>query len=572
MSRISRERYAALYGPTTGDRFRLADTQLICRVEHDHAVLGEEAVFGGGKTIRDGMAQAPWMTAAGGSPDLVITSALILDPVLGVIKGDIGVKDGRIAAIGKAGNPDIMDGVDPALVIGPGTEVIAGEHMIATPGGVDSHIHMIAPQQAWAALSNGITTMLGGGTGPADGTRATTTTPGPWNIARMLEAAETMPVNWGLFAKANASDGAAIAEQIEAGACALKVHEDWGSSPAVIDAALRAADEYDVQLAIHTDTLNESGFVEDTIAAIAGRTIHTFHTEGAGGGHAPDILRLAGEPNVLPSSTNPTRPYTVNTLAEHMDMLMVCHHLNPQVPEDVAFADSRIRPETMAAEDVLHDMGVLSMYSSDSQAMGRAGENFTRLIQTADKMKQVRGPLPEDAEGDDNARVLRYIAKLTINPARTHGIAHEVGSLETGKLADIVLWPTQFFGVKPALVVKGGMIAWSVMGEPNASIPTVEPVIYRPMFGAHPSVIPATSVTLLSQAAVDRGVAESLGLRRRIAVSRDNRALTKADMLRNDALRAIDVDPETYEVRVDGEVVTSPAAETLALAQRYFLV
>ena len=499
MSRISRERYAALYGPTTGDRFRLADTQLICRVEHDHAVLGEEAVFGGGKTIRDGMAQSPSMTAAGGSPDLVITSALILDPVLGVIKGDIGVKDGRIAAIGKAGNPDIMDGVDPALVIGPGTEVIAGEHMIATPGGVDSHIHMIAPQQAWAALSNGITTMLGGGTGPADGTRATTTTPGPWNIARMLEAAETMPVNWGLFAKANASDGAAIAEQIEAGACALKVHEDWGSSPAVIDAALRAADEYDVQLAIHTDTLNESGFVEDTIAAIAGRTIHTFHTEGAGGGHAPDILRLAGEPNVLPSSTNPTRPYTVNTLAEHMDMLMVCHHLNPQVPEDVAFADSRIRPETMAAEDVLHDMGVLSMYSSDSQAMGRAGENFTRLIQTADKMKQVRGPLPEDAEGDDNARVLRYIAKLTINPARTHGIAHEVGSLETGKLADIVLWPTQFFGAKPALVVKGGMIAWSVMGEPNASIPTVEPVIYRPMFGAHPSVIPATSVTFLSQ-------------------------------------------------------------------------
>ena len=572
MSRISRERYAALYGPTTGDRFRLADTQLICRVEHDHAVLGEEAVFGGGKTIRDGMAQSPRMTAAGGSPDLVITSALILDPVLGVIKGDIGVKNGRIAAIGKAGNPDIMDGVDPALVIGPGTEVIAGEHMIATPGGVDSHIHMIAPQQAWAALSNGITTMLGGGTGPADGTRATTTTPGPWNIARMLEAAETMPVNWGLFAKANASDGAAIAEQIEAGACALKVHEDWGSSPAVIDTALRAADEYDVQLAIHTDTLNESGFVEDTIAAIAGRTIHTFHTEGAGGGHAPDILRLAGEPNVLPSSTNPTRPYTVNTLAEHMDMLMVCHHLNPRVPEDVAFADSRIRPETMAAEDVLHDMGVLSMYSSDSQAMGRAGENFTRLIQTADKMKQVRGPLPEDAEGDDNARVLRYIAKLTINPARTHGIAHEVGSLETGKLGDIVLWPTQFFGAKPELVVKGGMIAWSVMGEPNASIPTVEPVIYRPMFGAHPSVIPATSVTFLSQAAVDRDVAGALGLRRRIAVSRNNRALTKADMLRNDALRRIDVDPETYEVRVDGEVVTSPAAETLALAQRYFLV
>ncbi len=572
MSRISRERYAALYGPTTGDRFRLADTNLVCRVEHDYAVLGEEALFGGGKTIRDGMAQSPSATSAGGTPDTVITSVLIIDAVLGVVKGDIGIKDGRIVAIGKAGNPDIMDGVHPALVIGPGTEVIAGEHMIATAGGVDSHIHMIAPQQAWAGLSNGITTMLGGGTGPADGTRATTATPGPWHIARMLEAADVLPVNWGLFAKANASQEAGIREQVEAGACALKVHEDWGSTPAVIDAALRVADAYDVQMAIHTDTLNEGGFVEDTIAAIAGRTIHTFHTEGAGGGHAPDIMRLAGERNVLPSSTTPTRPYTINTLAEHMDMLMVCHHLNPQVPEDVAFADSRIRPETMAAEDVLHDLGVISMYSSDSQAMGRVGESFTRLIQTAHKMKEVRGPLPEDREGDDNARVLRYLAKLTINPARASGIGHVVGSLEPGKLADIVLWPVQFFGVKPALVVKGGAIAWSIMGEPNASIPTVEPVIYRPMFGAHPSVIANTCVTFVSGAAAEAGVKERLGLGRIVEPVRGTRDISKLDMLRNDALPTVEVDPESYEVRVDGEIVTAPAATSLPLAQRYFLI
>ncbi len=570
--RIPRDRYAALYGPTEGDRFRLADTDLLCRVERDFAVLGEEALFGGGKTIRDGMAQSPRATAAEGTPDLVITSALVIDPVLGVVKGDIGVKDGRIVAVGKAGNPDIMDGVHPALVIGPGTEVIAGEHMIATPGGVDTHIHMIAPQQAWAALSNGITTLLGGGTGPADGTRATTCTPGPWNIERMLEAAESLPVNWGLLAKGNASDVAALREQVEAGACGLKVHEDWGSTPAVIDAALRVADEYDVQLAIHTDTLNEGGFVEDTIAAIAGRTIHTFHTEGAGGGHAPDIMRLAGERNVLPSSTNPTRPYTVNTLAEHMDMLMVCHHLNPAVPEDVAFADSRIRPETMAAEDVLHDLGVLSMYSSDSQAMGRVGESFTRLVQTAHKMKAVRGPLPGEREGDDNQRVLRYIAKLTINPARAQGIGHLVGSLEPGKLADIVLWPVAFFGVKPALVVKGGLIAWSLMGEPNASIPTVEPVIYRPMFGAHPEVVARTSVTFLSQAALDRGVPGRLGLRRMVAPVSGTRTLTKADMLRNDALPRVEVDPESYEVRVDGEPATAPPATILPLAQKFFLV
>ena len=572
MSQISRQRYASLYGPTTGDRVRLADTDLIVRIEQDCATYGDEAVFGGGKTIRDAMAQAPWATSAGGAPDTVITSVIVLDPVLGVVKGDIGVKDGRIVAIGKAGNPDIMDGVDPRLVIGPGTEIIAGEHMIATPGGVDTHIHMICPQQAWAALSNGITTMLGGGTGPADGTRATTCTPGPWHMARMLEAAEELPVNWGLLAKGNASDPAALREQIEAGACGLKVHEDWGATPAVIDAALRVADEYDVQLAIHTDTLNESGFVEDTIAAIAGRTIHTYHTEGAGGGHAPDIIRLAGEPNVLPSSTNPTRPYTVNTLAEHMDMLMVCHHLNPQVAEDVAFADSRIRPETMAAEDVLQDLGVLSMYSSDSQAMGRVGESFTRLIQTAHKMKGVRGPLSGENAGDDNQRVLRYLAKLTINPAITHGMGHLIGSLEPGKLADIVLWPVGFFGVKPAMIVKGGVIAWSIMGEPNASIPTVEPVIYRPMFGAHRAVIASTSVTFVSEAARAAGVRQNIGLRREVEAVRGCRTISKRDLVRNDALPRIEVNPETYEVRVDGERATAPAAERLPLAQRYFLV
>ncbi len=452
----------------------------------------------------------------------------MVDPVLGVVKGDIGIKDGRIVAVGKAGNPDIMDGVTPGLVIGAGTEIISGENMIATPGGIDAHIHMIAPQQAWEAISNGITTMLGGGTGPADGTRATTCTPGPWHIAQMLRAADTLPVNWGLLAKGNASDPAPLREQIEAGACGLKLHEDWGTTPAVIDAGLRVADEYDVQVAIHTDTLNEAGFVEDTVRAIAGRTIHTYHTEGAGGGHAPDIIAIAAHPNVLPSSTNPTRPYTVNTLSEHMDMLMVCHHLNPHVPEDVAFADSRIRPETMAAEDVLHDMGVISMYSSDSQAMGRVGENFTRLIQTAHKMKDVRGPLPEEAEGSDNQRILRYIAKLTINPARAHGIAHEVGSLEPGKLADIVLWPVGFFGVKPALIVKGGAIAWSVMGNANASIPTVEPVLYRPMFGAHPSVIEHTSLTFMSKASIDAGIPGELGLRRRAVAVRNTRSIGKA--------------------------------------------
>lgn len=572
MSRISRHTYASLYGPTTGDRVRLADTNLVLRIDHDYAVYGEEAAFGGGKSIRDGMAQSATALSRDGVPDTVITSAIVLDPVLGVVKGDIGIKDGRIVAIGKAGNPDVMGGVTPELVIGASTEIIAGEHMIATPGGIDTHIHMIAPQQAWEALSNGITTMLGGGTGPADGTRATTCTPGPWHIAQMLRAADSLPVNWGLLAKANASSPEPIREQVEAGACGLKVHEDWGSTPAVVDTALRVADEYDVQLAIHTDTLNEGGFVEDTVRAIAGRTIHTYHTEGAGGGHAPDIIAIAAHPNVLPSSTNPTRPYTVNTLAEHMDMLMVCHHLNPHVAEDVAFADSRIRPETMAAEDVLHDLGVLSMYSSDSQAMGRVGESFTRLVQTAHKMKEVRGPLEGERAGDDNQRLLRYVAKLTINPARAHGIAHEVGSLEPGKLADIVLWPVGFFGVKPALVVKGGAIAWSLMGNANASIPTVEPMLYRPMFGAHPSVIEQTALTFMSAASIEAGVPVELGLRRHAVAVKNTRSLGKADMLHNAAMPRIEVDPETYEVRIDGERATCPPAERLPLAQKYFLV
>jgi urease subunit alpha len=569
--KIERRRYADLYGPTTGDRFRLADTNLVCEVERDLTVPGEEAVFGGGKSIRDGMAQSSEITNAAGALDLVITSAVVMDPMIGIIKADIGVRAGRIAGIGKAGNPNVMDGVSPELVIGPGTEVISGEGLIATPGGIDSHIHMISPQQVWSALSNGITTMLGGGTGPADGTNATTVTPGPWNIGRMLQAAEALPVNWGVFGKGNASRPDALREQIHAGACGLKDHEDWGTTPAVIDTSLRVADEEDVQVAIHTDTLNEAGFVEDTIGAIAGRTIHTFHTEGAGGGHAPDIIRIAALPNVLPSSTNPTRPYTVNTLDEHLDMLMVAHHLNPGVPEDVAFAESRIRPETMAAEDVLHDLGVLSMYSSDSQAMGRVGETILRLFQTAHKMKHFAGPLAGDGENDNN-RILRYLAKITINPARTHGISELVGSLLPGRLADIALWPVAFFGVKPRLIVKGGMIAWALMGDPNASIPTPEPVRYRPMFGAIPAVVAETCITFTSRAAHDAGIREQLGLRRRVEPVHGCRTVGKADMLRNDATPEITVDPETYEVRLDGALATVPAAETLPMSQLYFLV
>jgi urease subunit alpha len=569
--RIDRRRYAELYGPTTGDRFRLADTNLVCEVERDLTVPGDEAVFGGGKTIRDGMAQSSTVTNADGALDLVITNAVVLDAVVGVVKADIGIRDGHIVGLGKAGNPDVMDGVSDGLVIGAGTEVISGEGTIATAGGVDSHVHMISPQQVWAALSNGVTTILGGGTGPADGTNATTVTPGPWNIARMLQAAEGLPVNWGVYGKGNSSRPEAMREQVQAGACGLKAHEDWGTTPAVIDAALRVADEEDVQLAIHTDTINEAGYVEDTIAAIAGRTIHTFHTEGAGGGHAPDIIRIAALANVLPSSTNPTRPYTVNTLDEHLDMLMVCHHLNPGVPEDLAFAESRIRAETMAAEDVLHDRGVLSMYSSDSQAMGRIGESFIRLFQTAHKMRQFHGPLDGD-EGNDNGRILRYLAKLTINPALTHGIGHVVGSLQPGRLADIVLWPIAFFGVKPKLVVKGGLIAWALMGDPNASIPSPEPVRYRPMFGALGGAVAETSVTFVSQSAAASGIGERLHLARRVEPVRACRTVGKADMIRNSATPAITVDPETYEVRLDGELATVPPAETLPMTQLYFLV
>jgi urease subunit alpha len=572
MPSIPRRQYAALYGPTVGDRVRLADTSLLLGIERDLLTHGDEAVFGGGKTIRDGMAQRSSASSAGGALDLVITNAIVCDPILGVLKADIGVKSGRIVGIGKAGNPDMMDGVHPQMVIGPGTEVIAGEHLIATPGAIDAHIHMIAPQQVYEALSNGVTTMIGGGTGPADGTNATTCTPGPWYIARMLEAWEALPVNVGLLGKGNAATPEALREQIEAGACGLKDHEDWGTTPAVIDCSLRVADEYDVQVAIHTDTLNESGFVEDTIAAIDGRTIHTYHTEGAGGGHAPDIIKIAALPNILPSSTNPTRPYTINTLAEHLDMLIVCHHLNPAIAEDVAFAESRIRAETIAAEDVLHDLGVISMYSSDSQAMGRVGEVVTRAIQTADKMLKQRGKLPEDAAEHDNARILRYLAKLTINPALAHGIAHEVGSLEPGKLADIVLWDPAYFGAKPKLIVKGGMIAWAPMGDPNASIPTPQPVFYRPMFGAYGKALARTCVHFLSQAAIDLGVPEKIGLERRCVAVRGCRSVGKAHMVRNSATPRIDVDPETYEVRVDGELATCAPAERLPLTQLFYIV
>src|SRR5579859_4229876 len=511
---IPRRTYADLYGPTKGDRVRLADTELIVEVEKDFAAYGDEITFGGGKVIRDGMGQSARLTRTNGALDLVITNALIIDHA-GIVKGDIGIRDGRIVGVGKAGNPDTMEGVDPALVVGASTEVIAGENLIVTAGGIDSHIHFISPQQVYEALSNGITTMIGGGTGPATGTDATTCTPGAWNLARMLEAADAWPMNFGFLGKGNASTGEPLVEQLRAGACGLKLHEDWGTTPAAIDACLRVADDMDVQVAIHTDTINEAGFVEDTIAAIAGRVIHTYHTEGAGGGHAPDIIKIAALANILPSSTNPTRPYTINTLAEHLDMLIVCHHLNPAIAEDVAFAESRIRAETIAAEDVLHDMGVISMYSSDSQAMGRVGEVVTRAFQTADKMLKQRGKLAEDAADHDNARVLRYLAKLTINPARTHGIAHEVGSLEPGKLADIVLWDPAYFGAKPKCIIKGGMIAWAPMGDPNASIPTPQPVLYRPMFGALGRALSRTCVTFVSQAALDLGVPDRLGLERR---------------------------------------------------------
>ena len=566
MTTISRSAYAALYGPTTGDRVRLADTDLLVEVEQDLTVYGEEVTFGGGKVIRDGMGQS--QRASADSMDLVITNALIIDH-WGIVKADIGVKAGRIAAIGKAGNPDIQRGVD--IVVGPGTEIIAAEGQIVTAGGIDSHIHFICPQQVEDALMSGITTMLGGGTGPATGTNAMTCTPGPWNIHRMLQAADAIPVNLGFLGKGNSSLAQGLDEQVMAGAIGLKLHEDWGTTPAAIDNCLSVADRFDVQVAIHTDTLNESGFVEDTVAAIAGRAIHTYHTEGAGGGHAPDIIKVCGESNVLPSSTNPTRPYTVNTIDEHLDMLMVCHHLSPSIPEDVAFAESRIRRETIAAEDILHDLGAFSMIASDSQAMGRVGEVILRTWQTAHKMKVQRGALEGDPSRNDNTRVKRYIAKYTINPALTHGIAHEVGSVAVGRLADLVLWKPAFFGVKPSLIVKGGMIVAAAMGDPNASIPTPQPSYYRRMFGAYGGARNATCMTFLSKAGREAGVAESLGLKNQIGVVSGTRTVRKEDMVNNNYMPVVEVDPQTYEVRADGDLLTCEPAETLPMAQRYFL-
>ncbi len=565
-NKITRQAYAEMFGPTTGDRLRLADTELIIEVEKDYTIYGEEVKFGGGKVIRDGMGQSQRVAAE--TVDTVITNALIVDAVTGIVKADIGLKDGRIAAIGKAGNPDIQPGVE--IVVGPGTEVIAGEGMIVTAGGIDSHIHFICPQQIDEALYSGVTTMIGGGTGPATGTYATTCTPGPWHIHRMLEAAEAFPMNLGFLGKGNASLPEALREQVEAGVIGLKLHEDWGTTPAAIDCCLSVADEMDVQVAIHTDTLNESGFVEATIGAFKGRTIHTFHTEGAGGGHAPDIIKATSLPNVLPSSTNPTMPYTVNTIDEHLDMLMVCHHLDPSIAEDVAFAESRIRRETIAAEDILHDMGVFSMMSSDSQAMGRVGEVIIRTWQAAHKMKLQRGTLPEDNARNDNFRVKRYIAKYTINPALTHGIAHTVGSIEVGKLADLVLWKPAFFGVKPSLILKGGMIAAAAMGDPNASIPTPQPVHYRPMFGSFGKAL-KTSVTFVSQAALQNPAVNALNLQKPLVAVSGCRGVQKSDMVHNGATPEITVDPETYVVKADGVHLVCEAATELPLAQRYFL-
>ncbi len=570
--KIDRRTYVDLYGPTTGDRVRLADTELIVEVERDYTTYGDEITFGGGKVIRDGMGQSSRAAREGpeAALDLVVTNALIIDHS-GIVKADIGVRDGRIVGIGKAGNPDTMNSVSPKLIVGASTEVIAGENAIVTAGAIDSHVHFISPQQIFEALSNGITTMLGGGTGPATGTDATTCTPGAWNLARMLTAAETFPLNFGFLGKGNCSTEAPLMEQVRAGACGLKLHEDWGTTPEAIDKCLRVADQTDVQVAIHTDTINEAGFVEDSIAAIAGRTIHTYHTEGAGGGHAPDIIRIAALSNVLPSSTNPTRPFTVNTISEHLDMLMVCHHLNPMVPEDVAFAESRIRPETIAAEDILHDLGVFSMIASNSQAMGRVGEVVMRTWQTAHKMKVQRGPLAGDTSRNDNNRVKRYVAKYTINPAITHGIATDVGSVEPGKLADLVLWKPAFFGVKPELVIKGGMIAWAAMGDANASIPTPQPVVYRPMFGGFGPVPEALSVTFSSRVAVEDGIRDRLKLRKPVVPVKQCRSIGKKDMVHNSATPHIEVDPETYEVRADGELLTCEPLHRLPMAQRYFL-
>ena len=568
MARISRHAYADMFGPTTGDRLRLADTDLIVEVEKDFTIYGEEVKFGGGKVIRDGMGQSQVSRAKGGV-DTVITNALIIDH-WGIVKADVALKDGRIAAIGKAGNPDIQPGVD--IIIGPGTEIIAGEGKILTAGGIDSHIHFICPQQIEDAIAAGMTTLLGGGTGPATGTSATTCTPGPWHLERMLQAAEGLPINLAFAGKGNAATPEALEEMIRAGACSLKLHEDWGTTPAAIDNCLSVADRFDIQVMIHTDTLNESGFVEDTIAAFKGRTIHAYHTEGAGGGHAPDIIKVAGLPYVLPSSTNPTRPYTSNTLDEHLDMLMVCHHLDSNIPEDVAFAESRIRRETIAAEDILHDIGAISMMSSDSQAMGRIGEVIIRTWQTAHKMKQQRGSLPGDGPGNDNARVKRYIAKYTINPAIAQGFAHEVGSVEVGKFADLVLWTPAFFGVKPDMIIKGGTIAVAAMGDPNASIPTPQPVHYRPMFGGFGRAMTESCLTFVSAASLDADIGKAFGLSRRLVAVRNTRGgIGKAAMVNNDATPVIEVDSETYEVRADGVLLTCEPATVLPMAQRYFL-
>ena len=567
---MDRRSYADMFGPTVGDKVRLADTDLFIEVEEDRTVYGDEAKFGGGKVLRDGLGQSPTETRAGEALDLLVTNALVLDH-WGVVKADVGVKDGVIVGVGKSGNPHLMAGVDPKMIVGASTEVLAGEGFILTAGGIDTHVHFICPQQIDEALASGVTTLFGGGTGPATGTKATTCTPGAWNIARMLQAAEAYPVNLGFLGKGNCSRPEPLVEQIRAGAAGMKLHEDWGTTPAAIDCCLSVADDLDVQVCIHTDTLNESGFVEASIDAFKGRTIHTYHTEGAGGGHAPDIIRVCGEANVLPSSTNPTRPFTVNTVDEHLDMLMVCHHLDSKIPEDVAFAESRIRPETIAAEDILHDLGAFSIMGSDSQAMGRVGETIVRTWQTAHKMKRQRGPLPEETGDNDNYRARRYVAKYTVNPAVAHGVSHCVGSVEPGKLADFVLWKPAFFGVRPEVVVKGGFIAHAAMGDANASIPTPQPVLGRPMFGAAGGAVGATCFTFVSAVAEEAGVAERLGLRRQVRAVRDCRSIGKKDMRLNDRLPRIDVDPETYVVKADDQVLACEPAEVLPMAQRYFL-
>ncbi|MDD3108008.1 MAG: urease subunit alpha [Alistipes sp.] len=570
MATISRQEYNNLYGPTVGDKIRLGDTDLYVEIEKDLREYGDEVIYGGGKTIRDGMGLANTMTSKEGSLDIVITNVTIIDAKLGVVKADVGIKDGKIAGIGKAGNPNVMHGVDPDLVTGPSTDAISGEHLILTAAGIDGHVHMIAPQQAYSCLSNGITTLIGGGVGPTDGTNGTTITPGKWNIEKMLESAEGLPINLGFLGKGNCSVEQPIEEQIEAGACGLKIHEDWGSTPAAIRTALSVADRYDVQVAIHSDTLNEGGYVEDTIAAMDGRTIHTYHTEGAGGGHAPDLLKVASMPNVLPSSTNPTLPFGINSQAELFDMIMVCHNLNPKIPSDVAFAESRVRPETQAAENVLHDLGVISMVSSDSQAMGRVGESFMRTFQMASFMKQSRGKLAEDCDRNDNFRVLRYIAKITLNPAITYGISDVLGSVEKGKMADLVLWEPQFFAAKPKMVIKGGLINWANMGDPNASLPTPQPMYYRPMFGGFGPAMAKTSISFVSRAAFDCGIKDRLHLNRIVRPVSRTRQITKFDMMYNGAMPKIEVNPETFDVTVDGVRAYVAPAKSFALSQLYW--